>query len=140
MAPPIPPPHKYTRPRVPKFAYHQVNWNTHQTPQKSQRGTSGIPSTSRLSRSATPGTTAVTSPPTHDAPVQLSDLHTLVQNMTSSITQSLMQAVQGTAAIGTPKRRTVVSKKVRAEATQRTKEPGKAALLVSHDLVVHASA
>jgi hypothetical protein len=128
LAPPIPPPHKYTRPRVPKFAHHKVNWDTSRI---SQQDTSIVrASTSLLSPSATPGPTT----PTHDIPVHQSDLHTLVQNMTSSITQSLMQVVQGTA-IGTPKtrRHIVVSKKVRTEATQRTKEPGKAALLVSHD-------
>lgn len=132
LSPPIPFPHKNTRPRLPKFAYHKVNWDASRN---SQRGTSIIPaassSTSRLSPSATPGPTM----PTNDTPVHLSDLHTLVQNMTSSITQSLMQVVQGTA-IGTPKRHIVVSKKVKAEATRRTKEPSKAALLVCHNLLI----
>lgn len=128
--PPIPPPHKYSRPRLPKFAHHKVNWDTSRI---SQRDTSIVrASTSLLGHSASPGP----STPAHDMPVHQSDLHTLVQNMTSSITQSLMQVVQGTA-IGTPKtqRHIVVSKKVRTEATQRTKEPGKAALLVCHDFL-----
>ena len=128
--PPIPPPHKYSRPRLPKFAHHKVNWDTSRI---SQRDTSIVrASTSLLGHSTSPGP----STPAHDMPVHQSDLHTLVQNMTSSITQSLMQVVQGTA-IGTPKtqRHIVVSKKVRTEATQRMKEPGKAALLVCHDFL-----
>jgi hypothetical protein len=128
--PPIPPPHKYTRPRLPKFAYHKVNWDTSQNSQPEREIRS---SSSRLSPSATPGPSTIM--PTHDMPVHLSDLHALVQNMTTSITQSLMQVVQGTAT-ETPKRHIVVSKKVRTEATRRTKEPSKAALLVSHNLLI----
>ncbi len=58
--------------------------------------------------------------------------------MASTITQSVMQVVQGQVQPETiPKRRVVVSTKVRAE-TKRTKEPAKVALLVSSRFYFHA--
>ena len=117
----VPPPHKYSRPRIPKFAYHKATWNTannfHQVPP--------VTNTSAISHA---GPSISARPTPDDRPLHLSDLQTLVQTMTSSIVHAVQGMQPDTV---TPRRRVVVSTKVRAESTRRTKEPLKAALLVS---------
>ena len=117
----VPPPHKYSRPCIPKFAYHKATWNTAKTSHQ-------VPPVTNTSTTSHAGPSISAQPTPDDRPFHLSDLQTLVQTMTSSIVHTVQEMQPDTV---TPRLRVVVSTKVRAESTWRTKEPLKAALLVS---------